>query len=107
MNSDKQKLLEEDALLLLHNRLESSEVIEVLASNENEKKGKFEHFWSAAEILLNEGNSVPDERRQGNINVRSPICVSLRDLHEKTESLMNTLYPGSSANHVPHQEYFR
>lgn len=67
------------------------------------KKGKFDEFWNATEKLINEV-SVPDERRHGEVNYKSLLCVSLRDLKERATTEVRKTNPDAP---IPSEEYLR
>lgn len=72
------------------------------------KYDRFLHFWTAVEqVMASNDYAVAEERRHGSTSWISPLCVSLRDLMEKSEKKMEELYPDSDKNFTPSYEYFR
>lgn len=83
------------------------DAVEIILNDTACKKGKFANFWAATEALLNEGESVADERRHGTVNCIAPTFISLRDFHERAQQRMQLMFNNDPNNAVPSEEYFR
>lgn len=97
---------------MLHDKICSGMSIEQLFEEEECEKAldgtKFNNFFTAAQQLLDDhSGAVPDERRHGESLNRSPLFVSLRDFHKKTERKMLKMFEGDDNNHIPSLEWFR
>lgn len=94
--------------LLLDEGYSIENAIEIENNADNSKKGKFDHFWKAAEHFLSSNDySVAEERRSEQTSWISPLCVSLSDLHRKCELEKQRMFPNSELNAIPSYEYFR
>lgn len=94
--------------MLLKDGHEIEDVILFQNQEQETREGKFNNFWKAVEAVISENDlAVAQERRQGTTSWISPLCVSLRDLMDKSEEKMQELFPESLVNHVPSMEYFR
>lgn len=72
------------------------------------KGSKFDNFFTAAQALLDESSgAIPDERRHGTVCNRSPLFISLRDYHARSEEKMRQIFGESPDNNVPSLEWFR
>lgn len=94
--------------MLLSEGFSISDALDIEKDASKSSKGKFDHFWSAANhILTSNDYGVAEERRQEKTSWISPLCVSLSDLYRKCEMEMDILFPGSNENFAPSYEYFR
>lgn len=108
--ADNESIDEDDAInrfeLEINAGVPPEEIYDEEEEEANASRTKFDHFFAAAQALLDEqSGAIPDERRHGTTCNRSPLFVSLRDFHAKSVVKMNEMFPGE--NNVPSHEWFR
>lgn len=101
-----------EKLEILNDKIRSGTSIEQLFEEEECEIAlegtKFNNFFKAAQQLLDDHSAaIPDERRHGEAMNRSPLFVSLRNFHQKTEKKMNEMFEGNDNNNIPSLEWFR
>lgn len=112
MSNEESETISSETIEMLHSKIRSGTSIEQLFEEQECEKAlkgtKFDNFFKAAQQLLEDYSAaVPDERRHGESLNRSPLFVSLRDFHQKSERKMFDMFEGDDKNHVPSLEWFR
>lgn len=86
---------------------ELGDVLNMAKEAKKHESGKFDKFWSTAQLLLDAGMTVPDKRRHGTTDFIAPIFISLRHFHDEVCLRLQRDEDLDQGINISSLEYFR